>query len=144
MNKGPTNPLGLGLVIVGAFAMAIAAFLPLDEPTGVFRVVRENTLIQHGGWMLIALAVGIAATGFAASRGKGNVWVVPVVLCVLAGILIVIWAADTDLRTLYPVGPDGSPMTSQPGTVASLGIAIYVAGALTHLKCARTGESLPH
>jgi len=29
------NPLALGLVLVGAAALAIAAFLPLDEPTGI-------------------------------------------------------------------------------------------------------------
>jgi hypothetical protein len=129
MNRGLGNPLGLGLVIVGAFAVAIAAFLPLDEPTGVFRMVENNTLIQHGGWMLVVLAVGIAASGFRVAQRNGIGWAVPVVLCVIAGILIAIWAADKDLRTLYPVGPDGTPMTSQPGMVASLGIAIYVAGA---------------
>jgi hypothetical protein len=116
-------------VIVGAFAMAIAAFLPLDEPTGVFRMVENNTLIQHGGWMLVALAIGIAVSGFRVDRRKGNGWALPVVLCVVGGILIAVWAADKGLRTLYPVGPDGSPMTSQPGIVADLGIAIYVAGA---------------
>lgn len=45
-------------MIVGAFAMALSTFLPLDQPTGVFRMVEDNTLIQHGGWMLIALALG--------------------------------------------------------------------------------------
>jgi hypothetical protein len=44
MNRGPSNPLGLGLVIVGGAVMAIAAFLPLDQPTGVFRTVKETTL----------------------------------------------------------------------------------------------------
>jgi hypothetical protein len=32
------------------------------------------------------------------------------------------------MRTLYPVGPNGVPDTSHPGTVASFGVAIYVAG----------------
>jgi serine/threonine protein kinase, bacterial len=129
VNRGPGNPLGLGLVIVGAFAMAIAAFLPLDEPTGVFRMVRDNTLIQRGGWILIALAVGIAAAGFRVNQRKGNGWALPVVLCVLAAFIIVTWAADKDLRTLYPISANGIADTSQPGMVASLGIAIYVAGA---------------
>lgn len=129
MNRGPGNPLALGLVIVGALAMALAAFLPLDEPTGLFGMVRDNTLIQHGGWTLIALAVGIAASGFRASQRKGNWWVLPVVLCVLAAIALANWATDKDLRTLYPIGANGNLDTSQPGMVASLGIAIYVAGA---------------
>jgi len=33
------------------------------------------------------------------------------------------------LRTLDPVGPDGNPITTQPGMVANIGMAIYVAGA---------------
>jgi hypothetical protein len=48
--------------------MAIAAFLPLDEPTGAFRMVQANTLIQHGGWILIALALGIAESGYRVNR----------------------------------------------------------------------------
>ncbi len=39
MNR-PGNPLGLGLLIVGAGAMAIAAFLLLDEPTGLVSTTR--------------------------------------------------------------------------------------------------------
>jgi hypothetical protein len=117
------------LVIVGAAVMAIAAFLPLDEPAGVFRMVEHNTLIQRGGWQLIALAIAIAAAGFRVSQREGNGWAVPVVLCVVAAIRVGTWGVDKDLRTLYPVGPDGAPITSQPGTVVPLGIAIYVAGA---------------
>jgi hypothetical protein len=128
MNRGLGNPLAFGLVIVGAFAMAIAAFLPLYEPPGFFRMVQENTLIQHDGWILVVLAVLIAASGFRVAQHNGKGWAVPFVLCVVAGIFVAVWATDKDMRTLYPVGPDGSPMTSQPGTVTYLGIAIYVAG----------------
>jgi hypothetical protein len=129
MNRGPGNPLALGLVIVGAAAMALAAFLPLDEPNGVFRMVAHNTLIQHGGWTLIALAIGIAATGFQANQRRGNWLAYPIVLCVLAGFRVVDLAMDKDSRTLYPVKLDGTVDTSKPGTVAPLGIALYVAGA---------------
>jgi ribosomal protein S27AE len=128
MNR-PANPLGLGLVIVGAFAMAIAAFLPLDQPIGVLRMVQDNTLIQHGGWLLIALALGVAGGGFRASQGKHSAWVLTLVACVVAAIQIFNWGTDKGLRTLYPVGANGTLDTSQPGMVASLGIAIYVAGA---------------
>ena len=67
MNRARSeNPLGLGLIIIGAIALAVAPFLPFAEPTGPFAVVRHNTLIQSGaqGWLLIALAVIIAATGY--------------------------------------------------------------------------------
>lgn len=53
----------------------------------------------------------------------------PVVLCVIAAALVIMDANDKDLRTLYPVPLNGTVDTSQPGTVASLAIAIYVAGA---------------
>jgi hypothetical protein len=109
--------------------MAISTFLPLVEPINAFRRVEDNTLIQHDGWMLIALTLGIAASGYRVSRGGSTVRWVPIVLCVLAAGLIVFYANDKDLRTLYPVGPDGNPITTQPGMVANLGIAIYVAGA---------------
>jgi hypothetical protein len=122
------NPLALGLVIVGAVGMALAAFLPLNEPTGPFRLVQNNTLIQHGGWLLIAVALGIAASGFRASQ-KPDLWAAPLVLCDLAAIGVILVATDTEMRTLYPIGVDGSPDTSQPGMVAILGIAVYVAGA---------------
>jgi hypothetical protein len=108
--------------------MAISTFLPLVEPINTFRRVEDNTLIQHDGWTLIALALGIAASGYRASRGT-RTWWLPVVLCVLAAGLLVFYADDKDVRTLYPVGPDGNPITTQPGMVANLGIAIYVAGA---------------
>ena len=123
------NPLALGLIIVGAVALAISTFLPLVEPMGTFRMVEHNTLIQRGGWLLIALALGIAVSGYRVSQGRWTARWVPIVLCVLAAGLIVLNANDKDLRTLYPVGPDGNPITTQPGMVANLGIAIYVAGA---------------
>jgi hypothetical protein len=128
MNRaGSENPLGLGLIIIGAIAMALAAFLPFLEPAG--SVVRNNTLIQHGGWWLVALALGIAASGFRVSQGRWTSRWAPIVLCIIAAGSIVFYANDKDSRTLYPVGPDGNVITTQPGTVANLGIAIYVAGA---------------
>jgi hypothetical protein len=123
----PDNPLALGLVIVGAVALAISTFLPLVEPTGTFRMVEHNTLIHRGGWMLIALALGIAASGYRVSQGRWTARWVPIALCVSTAALIAL--NDKDLRTLYPVGPDGNPITTEPGMVANPGIAIYVAGA---------------
>lgn len=123
------NPLALGLIIVGSLATAVAAFLPFDEPVGFHRI-EDNTLMQNGnGWILVALALAIAATGYRVSQSQSNQWWLPLIWCVIAGIFV-IWAGnDTDLRTLYPVGADGSVDTSQPGVVAKLGIAIYLAGA---------------
>jgi hypothetical protein len=123
------NPLGLGLLIVGAAALAISTFLPLVQPVNALRMVQDNTLIQHGGWPLIGLALGIAASGYRASRGKPIQVVLCLVLCTIAAVVVVADATDTGMRTLYPVQLNGTVDTSQPGTVASLGIAIYGAGA---------------
>lgn len=132
MNRAASeNPLGLGLVIIGAVVMAISAFLPLDEPTGALRMVSENTLIQqHSGWILIGAAVAIAYSGYRASHGRRTKWLAPpILLCALAALIIVRIANDKDIRTLYPVRPDGTVDTSHPGEVVSLGVSIYVAGA---------------
>ena len=127
MNRAASdNPFGLGLIIVGAVIMAISTFLPLVEPTGTFRMVEHNTLIQRGGWLLIALALGVAVSGYRVSQGRWTARWVPIVLCVSAAGLIVL--NYKDLLTLYPVGPDGNPITTEPGMVANPGIAIYVAG----------------
>ena len=107
--------------------MAISAFLPLVEPTGTFRIIQHNTLIQRGGWLLIALALGIAASGYRVSQGRWRARWVPIVLCVSAAGLIVL--NYKDLLILYPVGPDGNPITTQPGIVADPGIALYVLAA---------------
>lgn len=115
-------------MIVGAFAMALSTFLPLDQPTGVFRMVEDNTLIQHGGWMLIALALGAAVWGYRVSQGRSTARWAPIIFCVIAAVYVLFTASDESVRTLYPVGPDGNPITTQPGMVANLGIAIYVAG----------------
>ena len=125
----PRNPLALGLIIVGSLAMAIATFLPFDEPVGFHRI-QHHTLIQGGtGWILIALAVIAAVTGYRVGQGQSANWWLPLIPCGLAGLLVIWLATDTDLRTLYPVGPDGALDTSQPGVVTALGIAVYVAGA---------------
>lgn len=125
----PGNPLALGLIIVGSLAMAIATFLPFNEPIGIHRI-QHNTLVQSGsGWILIALAFITAATGYRASQGQTANWWLPIIPSGLAALLVIWLATDKDLRTLYPVRPGGSLNTSVPGLVTALGIAVYVAGA---------------
>jgi hypothetical protein len=124
------NRLGLGLVIGGAVAVAIAAFLPLYEAAGTFSSVAQNTFIQHGGWLLIGGAIAIAVSGVRVSQRKPNGWLWTAILCVINAVFLVVWAKHEENRTLYPIGADGVPDSSQPGTVADFGIAIYVAGAV--------------
>lgn len=107
--------------------MALATFLPFNEPNGLFRTIEHNTLIQHGGWTFIALAIGIATAAIRSSQSKRNWFAAAIILCVLAGLQVFFLATDKDSRTLYPVGLDGTLDTTKP-TVAPLGIALYVAG----------------
>jgi hypothetical protein len=123
------NPLGLGVAIIGATALAISAFLPLTEPVEVSGTVRSNTFIQHGGWWLIGAALGIAVSVYWVSRRNAGVWILPVLGSIGAGAWIAYLAVGKGSRTLYPVGASGLPDMTQQGVVAPLGIALYVAGA---------------
>ncbi len=120
------NPMALGLVLLGSLAMVIATFLPLNE-SGSYRRIEDNTLIQHGGWMLIALAIWIAAAGYYVDLGTQQAALV-IVPCVLAGLLVAYLGVTEGTQTLYPVGADGVPDTTRPGTTATMGIGIYLAG----------------
>lgn len=122
------NPIAVGLVVIGAVLMVVSAFLPLHESIGMFRFIEENTLIQHNGWILVAAAVALAASGLGAAYGDSVDWALPFIISVLIALGIVFWATNKDLRTLYPVGNDGTVDATQPGIVAANGIAIYVAG----------------
>ena len=116
------------VVVVGAAALAISVFLPLVQPVSALRMVEDNTLIQNGGWgwVQIGAALGIAGNGYRASRGRLTAqWLLLICCIVAAGIIFV----DANNNDLYPVGPNGTVDTSQPGTQAHLGIAVYVAGA---------------
>jgi hypothetical protein len=57
---------------------------PFVQLVSALRMVEDNTLIQGGGWALIALALGIAASGYRSSRGKPIEGLMPVVLCAVA------------------------------------------------------------
>lgn len=122
------NPLALGLTLLGCLAMAVATFLPLYESSRFARIA-ENTLIQHGGWMLIFVAVVIAVAAYRYAQGLTDSVFVPIGLSVLAGILLFFTVNDQSDRTLYPIGLDGNPIEDAPVTVAALGVGVYLAGA---------------
>lgn len=124
------SPVAAGTAAAGGVLLALALFLPLDQPSGAFARVQSNTLIQHGYWWVL---IGAAAIVLAASRafttGKRSETTSVLVLGVIAAVLVIYAAQDTSLRTLYPIGASGEPEASAAGTVVPLGIAIYVAGA---------------
>lgn len=124
------SPVVAGTAAVGGALLALASFLPLDEPSGALARVQSNTLIQHGEWWLLLVGAAIAIAALRAyTTGKRSEATSVLVLGVIAAALVVYAAQDTSLRTLYPIGAGGEAETSATATVVPLGIAIYVAGA---------------
>lgn len=117
--------------------MVVATFLPLVEPTGAFAFVRQNTLIQHGGWLLVGVAISIAAGAVRSFLGRLS-WGWPFAASLAAAAGVLIWATNESLRTLYPINTDGTPDTSSGGSVGAHGIAIYVAGVAAALVISGT------
>ena len=123
-NSGFTVDLGFALAALGALTVTISTFLPWQESPS-FRVIEQNTLIQQGGWMLIALSLAAAASAFGVGSGKTDKWWGPLILIGVCALILLIDSNSSD--TLYPVKPDGEVDSSQPGVKASHGIAMYVA-----------------
>jgi hypothetical protein len=70
-NSAFTVDLGFALVALGALTVTVATFLPWQESSS-FRAIEQNTLIQHGGWMLIALSLAAAASAFGVGSGENR------------------------------------------------------------------------
>lgn len=118
------SPVGIGLAALGGGLVALSALLPLDESGSAFARVQSNSLIQHEGWVLIALGVLIALA--AATLRERSFWIC--VLGIMAGAAVAHFASDKGLRTLYTINSNGEPNSEGPSTVVPLGIAIYVMG----------------
>jgi ribosomal protein S27E len=123
-NSASTVDLGFALVALGALTVTISTLLPWEESPS-YRPIEHNTLIQQGGWIVIALSLAAAASAFGVGSGKTDKWWGPLILIVLCAIFLLIDGSSSE--TLYPVKLDGEVDTSQPGVTASHGIAIYVA-----------------
>jgi hypothetical protein len=123
-NSGFTIEAGFALVALGALAVTLATFLPWQESPS-FRAIEDNTLIQQGGWMLIALSLAAAASAYSVGSGQTDKWWGPYIFIGLCALILLIDSNTSD--TLYPVKPDGEVDTSQQGYKASHGIAMYVA-----------------
>jgi hypothetical protein len=123
-----SDALALGLCLVGAITIVVSTFLPFEESAD-YDAIEENTLVQHGYWILIPFGIVIAATAFWSSRGERPVWTTwrssPIWWCVSAGLTVLRAATNKSLRVLEPADGDGGY------SLAHLGIAVYVAGAGT-------------
>jgi hypothetical protein len=123
MDKPESSWAGAMVTILGAAIVAVATFLPLDEPGNSFARVQGNTLIQHGGWWLVVIGVALAVSSVSGKR-----WAT-VLLSLICAAVAAHFALDKSLRTLYPINSNGEAEGSAAGTVVPLGIAVYVAGA---------------
>jgi hypothetical protein len=84
--------------------LAVASFLPLDEPSSSLAGVRSNTLIQHGEWwLLIGGAVVVVAALRSYTSGRRQEATSVIVLGAIAAVLVVYFGQDKALRTLYPL-----------------------------------------
>jgi hypothetical protein len=123
------NGLGLGLVLIGAVAMAIAMFLPFAQPIDGLPILGKNTVFELIGWHVLWQLFFIPYFGYLASQGKRFARWSLIGFCVLAAAGVVALATDNELRTMRVMGPGGASDSTGPGFVDGLGIAIYVAAA---------------
>jgi hypothetical protein len=114
---------GAGLVLVGAVAMVVSAFLPYAE-SSTFARIEQNTMIQHGnGWLFLLIALSSAG---AAWRGYiiGKETRAPAIGGA-AGLALAIYTG-TNLGELCPVGPSAD--LGVGCSTPSPGIGVYMAG----------------
>jgi ribosomal protein S27E len=123
-NSGFTVEPGFALVALGALVVTISTFLPWQESPS-FRAIEQNTLIQQGGWKLIAFALAAAASAYGVQSGKTDKRWGPLIFVGVCALDLLFKGNSS--HTLYPVNDDGTVDTSQPGYQASHGIALYVA-----------------
>jgi len=124
--KNQSNTTATVLSGTGGALVALSTFLPLASGSGRFTAVQANSIIQHGGWFLLLLGVGLTIPprkelGRYAPFAAAPIWVI-------AAIIVGTIATDDNSRTLYPVGTDGAIERSGVHATAPLGIAVYVAG----------------
>lgn len=122
------NPIALGVAAAGGALIVLATFLPIAERSGRFAYVQENSAIQHGGWLIALVGLGVMLTAFQSRNTKIQHWRLLASAVIAAGFVVVHMIANTSMRTLYPIGSDGTPDSSVPGVVAPAGLGIYVAG----------------
>jgi hypothetical protein len=138
------TPLGLGFGLAGAGLAVIGVFLPKAEPAQATLLdLRDNTLIETGsGWILLALAVGLAIALFNAFRGTGAPW--PALAASLAILAFAVIAGTSEAElTFCSIDADGSRRNCEKG---SPGLAIYAAavgGVLGLVGASRVTRSRP-
>ena len=124
------NPLGIGLVVLGAAVAILALFLPAAEIPARFSEVKSNSLIQGqtGSFWLILVALGAAGAAFRAHLQESRGWA-PIVLGAIPLIAAVVFGAShSEVLTLYPLDRSGNAFPSASPIYADPGIGMYVLG----------------
>lgn len=115
------SPLGFGLAVAGAAAVAIAVFLPQASST-TFGEIVHNTLIQNGdGWIFLLVALGELGTIYRAYATRRPTWWPLVAGALLAGGAVYEGTSSSTLRVCSVLVPTSCER-------ASPGIGIYLAG----------------
>jgi hypothetical protein len=123
------TPVSFVLVCIGAAGMAISAFLPYLDATGIFSRVRENTLIQQEGWPLLLFALFALLTGYRGYSEGRRAWA-PIVWGAFGLAVAIYVGSDKNARTLCAINPlNGEALSGEGCHVASVGIGVYLAGA---------------
>lgn len=120
------NPLGFGLVILGAAIAILGTFLPRAESTAfTLGGIEKNTLLQSGdGVLIIVLAVSLGAVAYNgwAAGARRSVAIFLISACLIGD---AIYQGTGSRIALYRINADGS----QGARVdASAGIGIYAVG----------------
>jgi hypothetical protein len=118
------NRAGIGLAIAGAALLVIAVFLPWAEATK-FSSVGQNTLIQSGdGWLVIGIAVVIAASLYRTIQRQAKTWSILVLGLIAIGLAV--YDGTGDRLTLQSVDAGSGNIITEK---ANPGIGIYATGA---------------
>lgn len=120
------NPLGFGLVLLGAAIAILGTFLPRAETTAfTFGGIEKNTLLQNGDGVVIivgAVILGaVAYNGWAAGARRS----VPIFLISACLIGLAFYEGTGSRIALYRISADGSQSAQVD---SSAGIGIYAVG----------------
>jgi hypothetical protein len=128
----PPNPVGAGLVLLGAVLVLIGSFTPVHS-FGTLPIYK-NSFVQDGDWWLlvVAVAMGVTAVYFLMDATSGRLWrvVVPSVIAVGAGI----YGQTTKFQTLE-LNSYGQQLfnTSSVKASAAIGVYLVLAGGILGL-----------
>ncbi len=119
--------VAIGICITAAAGIVIALFLQMGDPSSTpFSGLAQNSMIEHGGWWLIVIALGIllATTGRKSTADRVVIFVSGLVVVGFSARLILVHGA----LKFFPLDSTGNTDMSMPGFAAKPGIGVWVLG----------------